>query len=215
MKVRDTCSAQIPELPIPAPLREYLQSAVQVVYTRPPTVGQILCSPPYKCSTSDIIMTAASTCRCAQRDRELPRARGHVYRRDFRQPVPTLTVVLPDVTAWNHNMKNASVPTWEHISDQVYHRLHSVMKPLGEFGIPQTTISQCVNNIADTCADQVTNQMQNTDTRVQTSSLQSASRALRDSHFRAGIYDKANHCPWVACEVLTASLWIDCFLSDQ
>ena len=129
--------------------------------------------------------------------------------------MPTLTDVLPDVTAWNQNMKNASVPTWENISDQVYHRLHSVIKPLSEFGIPQATISRCVNNIADTCADQVTNQMQNTDTRVQTSSLQRASRALRDSHFRAGIYDKANHCPWVACEVLTASLWIDCFLSDR
>ena len=112
-------------------------------------------------------------------------------------------------------MKNASVPTWENMSDQVYHRLHRVMEPLSEFGIPQATISQCVNNIADTCADQVISQMQHTDTRVQTKSLQRASRALRDSNFRAGIYDKANHCPWVACEVLTACLWIECFLSDR
>ena len=129
--------------------------------------------------------------------------------------MPNLTYVLPDVTAWDQIMKNVSVLTWEIISDQVYHRLHRVLKPLGEFGIPQATISKCVNNIAHTCADQVTNRMQDTDTRVQTSSLQRASRALRDSHFRAGIYDKANHCPWVACEVLTVSLWIDCFLSDH
>ena len=98
-QVRDTCSAQIPTLPIPAPLREYLQFAVQVVSTRPPTVGQILCSPPYRCSTSEIITTAASTCQCARRDPALPRARGHVYIRDFRQAVPTLSDVLPDVTA--------------------------------------------------------------------------------------------------------------------
>ena len=175
LKVRETCSAQIPELPVPAPFREYVQSAVTVVSTRPPIVGQILCSPPYKCGTTHIISQAAMACKCAQRDPTLPRARGHVYIRDFTQPMPTLTDVLPDTTVWNQNMKKASVPTWMHISDTVYHKLHTVLEPLQEFGIPQATITDCVNNIGDTCATQVISQVQDTDVRVQTKALSRAS----------------------------------------
>mmetsp|Transcript_30226 Transcript_30226/g.51105 ORF Transcript_30226/g.51105 Transcript_30226/m.51105 type:complete len:206 (+) Transcript_30226:136-753(+) len=155
---------------------------------------------------SMLLSVAAASCKCGQRDPTLPRARGHVYIKDFTKPMPTLTDVLPDTTVWNQNMKNASVPTWMHISDTTYHKLHTVLEPLQEFGIPQATITDYVNNIADTCATQVIIQVTHTDVRVQTKALTRASRALSGSQFRAGVYDKATHCPWVACNVVTASL---------
>ena len=111
-------------------------------------------------------------------------------------------------------MTNARLPHWHTVSTSIFRTLFAVLYPLKSFDVPQSTISESVNQLADECADQLTQQSKDVDHRVQLDPLTTAAKALRDCGLRAGVYDKANHCPWVTCSTLSASVWVECFLTD-
>ena len=212
--VHEICNTVIPALTVPDPLRVYLQSAVSIVSQKTSTVGQLLCNQQYQCGTADVIAMAGAECHCSQRDPSLPRSRGHVYIRDSTVQYPGLTDVIPDMSVWHQNMKNASLPDWRNTSSSIFAGLYNAVKPLTSFDIPGSVLSKFAGTLTDSCVDQLVDRSRNADHGVQKKPLKHAARALKKHGFRAGVYDKANHCPWIACNALAVSLWVECFLSD-
>ena len=212
--VHEVYNTVIPALTVPDPLRVYLQSAVSIVSQKTSTVGQLLCNQQYQCGTADVIAMAGAECHCSQRDPSLPRSRGHVYIPDFTVQYPGLTDVIPDMSVWHQNMKNASLPDWRTTSSSIFAGLYNAVKPLTSFDIPGSVLSKFAGTLTDTCVDQLVDRSRNADHRVQEKPLKHAARALKKHGFRAGVHDKANHCPWIACNALAVSLWVECFLSD-
>ena len=213
--IQEVCNTIVQVLTVLDQLHVYLQSAVSVVSQRTSTVGQLLCNQQYHCRTGDVIAMARAECHCSQRDPSVSRSRGHVYILDFTVTYLGSADVIPEISVWHQSMKKASVPDWRTTSSSIFAGLYNAVKPLTLFDIPRSMLSEFAGKLAETCVDQLIDRSRDADHRVQENSLTRAACALKKYGFRAGVYDKADHCVWIACNAFAASLWVECFLSDS
>ena len=213
--IQEVCNTVIPALTVLDLLRVYLQSAVTVASHKTRTVGQLLCNQQYQCGTAEVIAMAGAECHCSQRDPSLLRSRSHAYICDFTLTYPGLVDAIPDISVWHKNMKNASLPDWRTTLSSILASLNNAVKSLTSFDIPRSVLAEFASKLTDTSVDQMVNRSRDADHRVQESPLKRAACALNKHGFSAGLYDKANHSRWIACNALAASLWVECFLSDQ
>ena len=122
--IQRECGRIFSRSPWPAPLRLYLESAVEVLPLRTPTVAQVLTSPKIVCPTPHIFeVVEKSQCECHRLATEnpsiFPVSRGHFFLREFKdkeQPIstPALTPQLPDPrrTKLHEDTPSSPIPTF-------------------------------------------------------------------------------------------------------
>ena len=202
--------------PLPLPVKEYIISALRIVGCRTPTIGSLLLDGAMKMPTAYVLHLSHSDCNCSSLPDSLPRSRSHVFIRDFhtldRSDFAQLGI---DPVYWNQNMKNATIPDWNTIEDQIRRKLFVALKDLptqSSHGAFQ--FNNIVDAFVDECQSAFLATYSDSDKRIRVDAVKAQRSAVCKQNLCAGIFDKATQCAWISCSVLAMSLWVGCFLAD-
>ena len=120
----------------PAALKDYLVSCIMLVRQRTPTMGDLCKSFQLRIPTNDVLKVCdvPEPCECAHLAEKygIPTVDGHCVTRDFEW-LPLYSSGT-DPGALTQNLKNALLPQWNHIRNEVHSNLRRTLRDIPILG---------------------------------------------------------------------------------